>query len=310
MKRIIIFILLFATSLFTAFGLDRLDTSSKENQNKGTLTVNIDTVYVKIESGHATIDAGYVTIKAKHVIINTTNKDVKEQMYLEEDMPVSTDTDILQLESAQNTSGIMIPTESLALINVFATNKNKQPLIDEKISFINNETSEEYFNYTDENGKFSILVPKGEYQFVVSTLGKDTVLRTFDIPKDNELRVIDYNYFFLPRTINLDRVYFDTNKSIIRPESFEMLNELAEYLRSKSFTYIEIAGHTDNEGDDESNLTLSQNRANAIRNYLIEKGIDSKRLKPIGYGESKPIATNETAEGRQKNRRTEVYIYE
>jgi len=71
---------------------------------------------------------------------------------------------------------------------------------------------------------------------------------------------------------------------------------------------IEIAGHTDNVGTAESNMTLSLNRAKSVRNYLISKGIDANRVSIQGYGDTQPIASNDSAEGRQKNRRTVVNI--
>jgi outer membrane protein OmpA-like peptidoglycan-associated protein len=81
-----------------------------------------------------------------------------------------------------------------------------------------------------------------------------------------------------------------------------------EVMTLKPNYVIEIGGHTDNVGKDESNITLSQNRANAIKQYLVKKGINADRIIAKGYGESQPIATNDTDEGRQKNRRTEIKI--
>jgi outer membrane protein OmpA-like peptidoglycan-associated protein len=71
---------------------------------------------------------------------------------------------------------------------------------------------------------------------------------------------------------------------------------------------IEIGGHTDNEGSDAHNLTLSQNRAKSVYDYLITNGIESKRLIYKGYGKTMPVASNETPEGRAKNRRTEFKV--
>jgi OOP family OmpA-OmpF porin len=71
---------------------------------------------------------------------------------------------------------------------------------------------------------------------------------------------------------------------------------------------IEVGGHTDNVGNDAANQKLSEQRANAVREFLIAKGIDGTRIVAKGYGETKPIATNETEEGRAQNRRTEVTV--
>lgn len=71
---------------------------------------------------------------------------------------------------------------------------------------------------------------------------------------------------------------------------------------------IEVHGHTDNVGNDESNMTLSQDRANAVRDLLVKRGIEPERIRAIGFGESKPVADNSTSEGRAKNIRTEFII--
>ena len=79
-------------------------------------------------------------------------------------------------------------------------------------------------------------------------------------------------------------------------------------MKFKETLAIEIVGHTDNVGEEDANLLLSRKRAENVRAYLIRNGIDQSRIKATGYGESQPIATNNTPEGRQKNRRTEVRI--
>jgi outer membrane protein OmpA-like peptidoglycan-associated protein len=87
-----------------------------------------------------------------------------------------------------------------------------------------------------------------------------------------------------------------------------ILNEFIEFLDENPKVKIAIHGHTDNVGDQASNLELSTNRAKAVMNYLILEGISSARLEFKGFGESKPIASNQTEEGRAKNRRTEFVI--
>jgi len=90
--------------------------------------------------------------------------------------------------------------------------------------------------------------------------------------------------------------------------SFVSLDELAEVLVKKTTWKLEITGHTDNMGDDNSNLILSKKRAEAIKNYLSGKGIEATRFEVLYFGESKPIADNATPEGRQRNRRVEMKI--
>lgn len=101
---------------------------------------------------------------------------------------------------------------------------------------------------------------------------------------------------------------FETAKDIILDPSKPALDELAQVLTNKPLWKLEISGHTDNVGDDNANLVLSKKRAEALKNYLVSKGIDAGRMTTLYFGETKPIADNNTAEGRKKNRRVEMKI--
>lgn len=113
------------------------------------------------------------------------------------------------------------------------------------------------------------------------------------------------------QVVILDKVFFDTNKATIKSVSFPILNEVATVLTTyPDIRRVEIAGHTDSDGVDAKNLTLSQSRAEAVRDYLVKKGIDTARLVPVGYGETRPIADNGTSTGKAENRRVEFVILE
>jgi OOP family OmpA-OmpF porin len=101
---------------------------------------------------------------------------------------------------------------------------------------------------------------------------------------------------------------FDLGKSTIRPTSFESLNRVSELLINKNFS-LKLAGHTDNTGTIAGNLKLSKDRAESIKTYLVSKGVNPSRIEATGYGESQPIKSNKTAEGRQMNRRVEFTLY-
>jgi outer membrane protein OmpA-like peptidoglycan-associated protein len=105
-----------------------------------------------------------------------------------------------------------------------------------------------------------------------------------------------------------DNLEFESAKDVIFESSKPSLNELAEVLKKKTTWKLEIAGHTDNVGDDNGNLVLSKKRAEALKAYLVSQGVDEARLLTLYFGETKPIATNDTPEGRQKNRRVEMKI--
>jgi type IX secretion system PorP/SprF family membrane protein len=101
---------------------------------------------------------------------------------------------------------------------------------------------------------------------------------------------------------------FETSKDIIEESSKPSLNTLADKLKQKAEWNLLLSGHTDNVGDDDANMILSKNRAEAVKNYFISKGIAENRIKVNYFGETKPIADNSTTEGRQKNRRVEFVI--
>ena len=108
-------------------------------------------------------------------------------------------------------------------------------------------------------------------------------------------------------TFKLDNIFFDLGKATLKDESKPALDNLYEIL-VKNPIDIELGGHTDSIGSSESNIILSQDRVNSVRNYLLNKGISENRLVAKGYGEDVPVASNSTDEGRAQNRRVEVKI--
>jgi outer membrane protein OmpA-like peptidoglycan-associated protein len=104
------------------------------------------------------------------------------------------------------------------------------------------------------------------------------------------------------------KVHFETAKYRILPVSFKLLNDVAQVLKDFPDMRVSVEGHTDSQGSDQYNQTLSENRANSVREYLVGQGIPAERLRSIGFGESKPIASNRTARGREANRRVEFRI--
>jgi outer membrane protein OmpA-like peptidoglycan-associated protein len=103
-------------------------------------------------------------------------------------------------------------------------------------------------------------------------------------------------------------VFFDYNKSTLKPESSAELDRLVKILVDNPSIRIELSGHTDSRGSDEGNQKLSEARAKSCVDYLVAHGIKLDRLEFKGYGETKPIATNDTEDGMAQNRRTEFKI--
>ncbi len=142
---------------------------------------------------------------------------------------------------------------------------------------------------------------KGYYSTRVFLQGTDT---THVFTKDFALQPS-----VVGSSIVLNDLHFETGKAVITKESNPTLNMIAAFLQSHPNFHIEISGHTDAQGDDAQNLTLSENRAKAVITYLEKTGfINKERMMPKGYGETKPITTNETPEGRLQNRRVEMAV--
>jgi len=108
--------------------------------------------------------------------------------------------------------------------------------------------------------------------------------------------------------LNLDAVFFEVNQATLRPEGIRKLDEFISLIQQNPSQIVYIEGHTDSTGDASYNQRLSQKRADHVRDTLISKGIESGRLIAKGLGESRPLASNATPEGRQKNRRVEILI--
>lgn len=183
------------------------------------------------------------------------------------------------------------------------------------IELMDNEKHEQVAESSsdDATGKYLVSLPAGKnYGIAVQREGylfhSENVIipdtATFvEINKDIYLKKIEVG-----NVIILKNIFFDLDKYNLRPESKSELERLINLLNENPTINIEISGHTDSQGSAEYNVTLSQNRAKTVVTYLVDHGIEKGRLEFKGYGETTPIATNETAEGRQLNRRTEFKI--
>jgi outer membrane protein OmpA-like peptidoglycan-associated protein len=166
---------------------------------------------------------------------------------------------------------------------------------------------------TDETGNYLITLPKGkDYAFNVHRRGYLFYSEHFALSKDQgdsawhidiPLQPIEAN-----AAIVLKNIFFDPGKYDLRPESEIELNEVVRMLKENPGVHILISGHTDNSGKPADNQKLSEDRARAVTNYLVAKGIPQTRLSFKGYGDTQPVADNATPEGRSRNRRTELTV--
>jgi outer membrane protein OmpA-like peptidoglycan-associated protein/tetratricopeptide (TPR) repeat protein len=171
-----------------------------------------------------------------------------------------------------------------------------------------------YQDYSDpDKGDFLATLTAGKnYGLNISKSGYLFYSQNFSLVGHDGTKPYDITVLLQPIEIGnkviLNNIFFDTNKFDLKPESLSELQKLVDFLSLNPTLKIEISGHTDNMGNDQLNQTLSENRAKAVYQFLIESKIDASRLVYKGYGKTQPIAPNDTDEGRGKNRRTEFKI--
>ncbi len=204
------------------------------------------------------------------------------------------------------------PVEDSALIEISLTNFQNIPIKKAGLFLTLKHNNRTISIETNDEGKVSLLLPEGISFLIKLVMGDESYEydQAFTIPKEEGAYMYEYRLRYEMRTFVLENVEFDFNKATIRPSSFPELNQIVEMMKSFPDVVIEISGHTDNVGNDDYNQKLSEKRAKSVKNYIVNKGITAIRLKTIGYGEAKPIADDDTDEGRQKNRRIEVSILE
>lgn len=171
-----------------------------------------------------------------------------------------------------------------------------------------------YTSYSDAiDGTFLGTLPKGnDYSLNASKEGylfysENFSLEKYVVGKPIELEV-PLQKIAIGKKVVLKNIFFDSSKFDLKPASKAELQKLINFLDENANVSIEIDGHTDDVGDDQSNLVLSQNRSKAVFQYLIEHEIKAERIKYKGYGETIPVADNKTSAGRANNRRTEFVI--
>ena len=207
---------------------------------------------------------------------------------------------------AQNLS----PTLSEALLKVKVTDLDNNPSQGEIITFINKQNQNSYEGITNADGLFEILIPKG-YTYIVRyrNFGYDHQYAEHEIPNYEGKLVSKINVKYrLPSKTVLENVFFEEDNITLSPASFESLDKLVELLKVKQSMRIRLAAHSDNRGGVEENRKLTEKRAKSVRAYLVANGISADRVAVIGYGGQYPMASNQTPQGRAKNRRIEIEI--
>lgn len=166
---------------------------------------------------------------------------------------------------------------------------------------------------SNNDGFFEFLIVKGNsYDINVSASGYEEVSETIGVKLEDPMEEISLD-LYLPiaeelRLIKLENLIFDRGSSRITPDSFSELDDLARWLDERSDKIIQLEGHTDFQGNDKANMELSQERVDAVKEYLVNKGIDKRRVKTKAFGGTQPITKERTDEAKEMNRRVEVRV--
>ncbi|MDW8158604.1 MAG: OmpA family protein, partial [Bacteroidia bacterium] len=208
------------------------------------------------------------------------------------------------------------PSNYILLKGVVTAKESGAP-IQAAISIIDNhkgDTLQQVFS-NSYSGKYIVILPTGgNYGIYAEAPGymfhSENITLSPQQPYEEYIKNIELQPLTKGTKIILNNIFFEFDKSTLQPESFPELERILILLQNNPQLKVKILGHTDSEGSESYNLKLSQERAAAVATYLVQKGIHKSRIQHQGYGESMPLDTNLTPEGRKKNRRTEIEILE
>jgi outer membrane protein OmpA-like peptidoglycan-associated protein len=159
-----------------------------------------------------------------------------------------------------------------------------------------------------------IITGDGTYQILTTAEGYMNTSDELVVPVVESDTIIQKDLYVdrieIGTTVRLNNIFFDFDKTTLRPESITELNTLVEFLKSNPSVKVQISGHTDSKGSDQYNINLSEGRAGSVRDYLLESRVDFDHVVSKGYGEAVPVAANSNDEGRQLNRRVEFTVLE
>ena len=229
--------------------------------------------------------------------------------------PTESKEEELNVSSEPASAPIFRP--NLTLVTGIIYDSQTQAPLEATITIIDNVRAETLAVLTSNaaTGKYLISLPAGK-NYGIAVTAPDYAFHSENFIVEESMgyrevrKDIGLNRYKAGTTIILRNIFFDFDKATLRPESKTELERVYTILTENPRMKVRIAGHTDNIGSDEYNQRLSEARAKAVCEYLISRGISIDRLSYIGYGESRPIDTNETSEGRQNNRRVELEIIE
>ncbi len=165
------------------------------------------------------------------------------------------------------------------------------------------DSAQQFFTTLETHGSYALNVYRNGYLFYSANVTPTPASIDSPFLVTAFLKPIKLN-----ERVVLNNIFFETDKYALRPESTPELDKLTQLMKNNPAMKVEISGHTDNQGSESHNLTLSQNRALSVKQYLIKYGIPEIRISTKGFGDKLPVATNDTDAGRAKNRRIELTV--
>lgn len=219
---------------------------------------------------------------------------------------------VLTTDTTINIEILLRPVAKKLLLVGNVYNKKTEQLISAKLDITLKGDKKTNMRLLAEGGKYEKEIPKlGWYMIGASAEGYINAADSVEA-EDDGLSPFSRDLYLQPIevgvTVRLKNIYFDFDKTTLKTESFVELNKVVDFLKLNPSVEIEISGHTDYKGSDDYNINLSQGRSQSVVDYIISQDIDSYRLTAHGYGEGKPIDTNETDVGRANNRRVEFTV--
>jgi flagellar motor protein MotB len=219
------------------------------------------------------------------------------------------------LEEEKPAAITAIPVSKMAILKGVIRNAITREPLAANIELIDLEKGEHIgnFNTDSKTGQYLVSLPGGKnYGAIAYSEGYLFESDHFNVPDtalySEIIMDIDMKPMEEGNNIILTNIFFDTDKYDLKDQSKDILNRVVKLMKDFRTLKVEISGHTDNVGKDEYNQVLSENRAKSVVDYLIQKGVSQDRLTFVGYGETHPFASNDTPEGKQKNRRIEFKI--
>jgi outer membrane protein OmpA-like peptidoglycan-associated protein len=220
---------------------------------------------------------------------------------------------LINADTTINVDVYLAPIAKPLVLSGTVFNKKTNKPIAAKIDMIVKPDRQNVIRIDVDNGDYTHQVgKKGWYVMTATAEGYINAADSLEIGADENTTQYSKDLYLQPievgLTVKLKNIYFDNDKATLKSESFPELRKVLDFLTANPKISVEISGHTDSNGSDAHNETLSQGRSEAVVEWLISQGIDVERLSAKGYGETKPIDTNATKEGQANNRRVEFTV--